>query len=156
MPSVLEELIIVLIPAAFVLIVLLLSYIGKAAKKQGKNYTQRTAYTPAARPAPKAADIFQNPAARYERPKAAPTITVPSSKPAPGHAIGGKVETVPSIVGSLGEHNDEGCNEHANVRFLATEPDEEGETKPDYDKIAAAIVFGSVLAQPKGDDTKYF
>lgn len=54
------------------------------------------------------------------------------------------------IIGSLGASYDEGCPGLVNTRLL-TKTAEEGEDKKayNYDQIAATIVFGSVLSEPK-------
>ncbi len=62
-----------------------------------------------------------------------------------------EVEQREDIVGSLGANYDEGCPALVNTRLLTKTADESGKIKEgfDYDQIAAAIVFGSVLSQPK-------
>ncbi|MDD4832205.1 MAG: hypothetical protein PHI78_00835 [Clostridia bacterium] len=87
---------------------------------------------------------------------AKPTINLGEDKDLAGHAIG-EAEAIEPIVGSLGEVKTEGCFEHASFRYiLSDKPAGEVESSFDYNKVAAAIVFGSVFSEPVGNkDTKY-
>lgn len=137
----------------------LIAGLNKAGKKQTQSAQDKVYRSETARPAPyknPAAQVFEN--SYGERKKQTTSIDFKKyAKAEPGHATGGKTEKVEPIVGSLGEHNDEGCGEHASLRFITTESTDESEPTLDYEKIAAAMIFGSVLSQPKGDENlKHF
>ncbi len=67
------------------------------------------------------------------------------------HSHIGKVETYPQIVGSLGEVNDEGCQELDGVRLIATDlMYEDGDERTfNYEKIRKSIVLGEILNTPR-------
>ncbi|HPG92365.1 MAG TPA: hypothetical protein PK675_03035 [Clostridia bacterium] len=87
---------------------------------------------------------------------AKPTINIEEDDKKSGHAMG-EAEPIDPIVGSLGEVKTEGCFEHEAFRFISVDTNEgDGKTVYDYDKIAAAIVFGSVFSEPVGSkETKF-
>ncbi len=61
-----------------------------------------------------------------------------------------KVEVRPEYIGSLGEVDDEGCNdhEHGNLRFVLTEKIVD-EVSNDRSKLAEYMVFSEILGKPK-------
>lgn len=60
------------------------------------------------------------------------------------------VEERPEYIGSLGEIDDEGCNDHdhGNIRFVLTEKIIE-EVSDDRSKLAEYMVFSEILGKPK-------
>lgn len=87
---------------------------------------------------------------------AKPTINIDEVDDKSGHAMG-EAETVDPIVGSLGEVKSEGCFEHESFRFISVNTAEtDGKPTYDYDKITAAIVFGSVFSEPVGNKEAKF
>ena len=72
-------------------------------------------------------------------------------KDADEHAHMGEEEHYEEIVGSLGEVNDEGCEDLSGVRFIAHDiayDVSDGESH-DYTKVAQAMVLGEILNQPR-------
>lgn len=69
------------------------------------------------------------------------------------HAHGhvGEEEHYEEIIGSLGDINDEGCADLNGVRFIAHDLayDSDNGNKPDYNKLAKAMVLGEVLNNPR-------
>lgn len=63
-----------------------------------------------------------------------------------------KTEYREDIVGSLGANYDEGCPDLVNTRLLTKTAEEEDKKTFNYDQIASAIIFGSVLSEPKWKD----
>ena len=67
------------------------------------------------------------------------------------HAHAGEEEHYEEIVGSLGEVNDEGCEDLSGVRFImrdiAYEADDGEET--DYTKLVHAMVLGEIINTPR-------
>ena len=62
----------------------------------------------------------------------------------------GEEEHYEEIVGSLGEINDEGCEDLSGVRFIAHDiAYEVGEDSSDYTKLAQAMVLGDVFNNPR-------
>ena len=63
----------------------------------------------------------------------------------------GEEEHYEEIVGSLGEVNDEGCQDLAGVRFLAHDIAYElqNESDVDYDRLAQAMVLGEIINTPR-------
>lgn len=62
----------------------------------------------------------------------------------------GEEEHYDEIVGSLGEINDEGCEDLAGVRFIAHDIAYEiTDTQADYSKVAQAMVVGDILNNPR-------
>lgn len=60
------------------------------------------------------------------------------------------VEVRPEYIGSLGEIDDEGCNdhEHGNLRFVLTDKIVE-EVSSDKSKLAEYMVISEILGKPK-------
>ena len=69
------------------------------------------------------------------------------------HAHGhlGEEEHYEEIVGSLGEINDEGCEDLSGVRFIATDLAYELQDSAtiDYDRLAQAMVLGEIINSPR-------
>lgn len=67
------------------------------------------------------------------------------------HAHLGEEEHYEEIVGSLGEVNDEGCEDLSGVRFIAHDIAYEisENEHPDYNRLAQAIVMGEILNNPR-------
>ena len=67
------------------------------------------------------------------------------------HAHLGEEEHYEEIVGSLGEVNDEGCEDLSGVRFIATDLAYESisSNDVDYDNLAKAMVLGEVINTPR-------
>ena len=67
------------------------------------------------------------------------------------HGHLGEEEHYEEIVGSLGEVNDEGCEDLSGVRFIATDLAYELQASEtvDYDRLAQAMVLGEVLNHPR-------
>ena len=62
----------------------------------------------------------------------------------------GEEEHYEEIVGSLGEVNDEGCEDLSGVRFIAHDMAYEiNDEHADYSKVAQAMVLGEILNQPR-------
>lgn len=63
----------------------------------------------------------------------------------------GQEEHYEEIVGSLGEVNDEGCEDLAGVRFIATDLAYELQDSDsvNYDRLAQAMVLGEVINNPR-------
>lgn len=71
--------------------------------------------------------------------------------PSDGHThVSGEEETYEKIVGSLGEVDDEGCDDLDGVRFIVNDAAYQGQTSAaDYADIAKAIVIGDVINNPR-------
>ena len=71
---------------------------------------------------------------------------------ADGHSHYGTVETYEPIVGSLGDVDDEGCDELDGVRLIATdlmyETDDDGKVY-DLNAIRKSLILGEVLNNPR-------
>ena len=67
------------------------------------------------------------------------------------HGHLGEEEHYEEIVGSLGEVNDEGCEDLSGVRFIATDLAYELQTSEtvDCDRLAQVMVLGEVLNHPR-------
>ena len=69
-----------------------------------------------------------------------------------GHSHHGTVETYDPIVGSLGDVDDEGCDELDGVRLIATdlmyETDDDGKVY-DLNAIRKSLIIGEVLNNPR-------
>ena len=67
------------------------------------------------------------------------------------HAHLGEEEHYEEIVGSLGEVNDEGCEDLSGVRFIATDLAYESDSSDemDYSRLARTMVLGEVLNHPR-------
>ena len=64
--------------------------------------------------------------------------------------IADEEETYEKIVGSLGDVNDEGCDDLDGVRFIANDVAYMGQTEQaDYSEIKKAIVIGDILNNPR-------
>ena len=62
----------------------------------------------------------------------------------------GEEEHYDDIVGSLGEVNDEGCEDLSGVRFIAHDMAYEiNDEHADYSKVAQAMVLGEILNNPR-------
>lgn len=68
-----------------------------------------------------------------------------------GHThVSGDEETYDKIVGSLGDVNDEGCEDLAGVRFIVNDMAYQNQSQSaDYSEIAKAIVIGDVINNPR-------
>ncbi len=95
-------------------------------------------------------------AQRYRRPNQAPKGTQQGKQSGvhgnDGHVHQGSTETYDPIVGSLGQHSDEGCDELDGVRLIVT--DLTYETDDDnvaYDRsvLGKSIVLGEILNTPR-------
>ena len=67
------------------------------------------------------------------------------------HAHLGEEEHYEEIVGSLGEINDEGCQDLSGVRFIATDIAYEADSleQVDYNRLANALVLGEIVNSPR-------
>ena len=66
------------------------------------------------------------------------------------HAHLGEEEHYEEIVGSLGEVNDEGCDDLSGVRFIARDLAYDAEDdERDYTQLAKAMVLGEIMNSPR-------
>ena len=68
-----------------------------------------------------------------------------------GHShVDGEEETYEKIVGSLGEVNDEGCDDLDGVRFIVEDIAYNTETEqPDHTGLLKAMILGDMLNHPR-------
>lgn len=155
----------IIVPIIIFAIISILASVGSAAarKKQAEakqadqaRRVTKTKTETTSRPLKPENKAFYNPYTVDTSRVAKPTINTGEDDKKTGHAMG-QAEEIEPIVGSLGEVKTEGCFEHEAFRFIANDKLEDGsELAFDYNKIAAAIVFGSVFSDPVGTkETKY-
>ena len=123
----------------------------KVAKQQQRNSTANTAQQNSSNVQQKREYFDALREKKYQQSIKQSKQTVAHADKAEDHThVASEEEYYEDIVGSLGEVNDEGCDDLAGVRLIVHDlAYEQSESERDYTEVAKAIVLGDVISHPR-------